>query len=101
MLRQEPHTVSLEALLDEMNEHTITIEGWAMPDPRNLQLADRGILDQLFTSDLQAVMIDILASPAVIDIIARTPPGQQVSINEIFNAIPPEQLSRIQRYIAQ
>jgi len=31
-----------------------------MPDPRNLQLEDRGIVDQLFTPDLQAAMLEIL-----------------------------------------
>ncbi len=37
-----------------------TIEKWAMPDPRNLQLADRGLLEQLFTPNLQAVIGEVI-----------------------------------------
>ena len=99
MLRDNPHTVSLEAILDEMNEHTITIEGWAMPDPRNLQLADRGILDELFTSDLQTVMINILTSPAGVDIMSRAVTGQQINVSEILSAATPQQIGRIQEIL--
>ena len=34
----------------------LTIESWAMPDPRNLQLADRGILDALFNDRFRAAL---------------------------------------------
>ncbi len=40
---------------------TYTIEKWAMPDPRNLQFADRGLLKALFTSDFQAELGRALA----------------------------------------
>ena len=40
---------------------THTIEKWSMPDPRNLQLADRGILELLFQGEVQAE----LSNPAL------------------------------------
>ena len=39
---------------------TYTINEWSMPDPRNLQLADRGILAALFDEDFNAVLGDAL-----------------------------------------
>ena len=48
----DPTTVTLDQIFAKENIHTIEIDGWAMPDPRNLQLIDRGITSQLLTSDL-------------------------------------------------
>ena len=42
----------LSATLDQPLE----IKKWAMPDPRNLQLADRGILEALFDEDFQEAL---------------------------------------------
>ena len=70
-----------------------------MPDPRNLQLVDRGIVNQLFTPDLATEFSNILTSPQVIDVVAKALAGQQVNINEILNAATPQQLRRIQNIL--
>ena len=44
--------------LDATNSYRI--ENWIMPDPRNLQLNDRGIFEALFTADVKAKVVDIL-----------------------------------------
>ena len=80
----DPETLTLNDIFDEVNQHALTIDGWAMPDPRNLQLADRGIVDALFTDDLRGVMAGILSA---------VPPGQ--NINQILSAITPQQSRRI------
>ena len=37
----DPTTITLEEVLSATREYRI--DGWAMPDPRNLQMVDRGI----------------------------------------------------------
>ena len=97
----DPTTVTLADIFNPANLHKIRIDGWAMPDPRNLQLADRGILDRLFTPDLATEFSNILTSPQVLDIVARAFAGQQVNINEILNAATPKQLRRIQNILVR
>lgn len=41
-----------------------TINSWTMPDPRNLQLQDRGIFEDLFTADIRAKLAPIALSVA-------------------------------------
>ncbi|MXV73520.1 hypothetical protein F4Z99_04485 [Candidatus Poribacteria bacterium] len=70
-----------------------------MPDPRNLQLADRGIVKQLFTDNLITEFSQILASPQVLNIAAKALAGQQVNINEVLNVATPKQLNKIRRIL--
>ncbi len=89
----DPTTITLAEVLSATTEYTI--EGWAMPDPRNLQLADRGIVDALFTPDLSRAVAEILASPEVISIVQKVLAGQPVGINEFLGAATPRQQNKI------
>ena len=95
----DPTTVTLADIFNPANLHKIRIDGWAMPDPRNLQLADRGILEKLFTPALATEFQNILTSPQVIDIAVRALAGEQVNINEILSVATPKQLRRIQNIL--
>ena len=53
----DPTTITLEEVLDRENRHKYTITKWAMPDPRNLQMVDRGIIDALITTDLAQCIV--------------------------------------------
>ena len=55
----DPTTVTLDDVFAEDNIHQIEIDGWSMPDPRNLQLIDRGIMSQLLTPDLLEVFSEV------------------------------------------
>ncbi len=72
------------------------IENWSMPDPRNLQLAQRGIIDALFTPDLQAAMAALLASPEVRPLIEAAYAGQPIEGTAIANAIPRKEITKLQ-----
>ena len=74
------NTVSMSQVLQATNDYTI--EGWAMPDPRNLQLADRGIINAIFTADFKAALISAMAGP-----ISKAVSGQQPTANDIVNAL--------------
>ena len=82
--------------LDPTKEYPI--KSWAMPDPRNLQLFDRGILGEngLFTPDLKAGIAAILKSPQVAPIIDKYQAGEAVDGNEFLNAITQEQWNSLQ-----
>ena len=95
----DPLTVSLAEVLSATRDYTI--EGWAMPDPKNLQLVDRGIVDALFTLDLNRVITDILTSPRVDNIIRKALAGQQVGIGEFLSAATPRQQNRITSILAR
>ena len=95
----DPTTVSLAEVLGATKEYTI--DGWAMPDPRNLQIVDRGIIDALFTPDLSRVITDILTSPRVSNIIQKALSGQRVNINDFLSAATPKQQNRIQSILAR
>ena len=72
------------------------IENWSMPDPRNLQLAQRGIIDALFTPDLQAALFALLASPEVRPLIEAAYAGQPIGAAAIANAIPRKEITKLQ-----
>ena len=74
------NTVSMSQVLEATKGYTI--EGWAMPDPRNLQLADRGIINAIFTADFKAALISAMAGP-----ISKAVSGQQPTANDIVNAL--------------
>ena len=38
----------------------IMVSQWAMPDPRNLQIEDRGIIERLITPEVQAIIAEVL-----------------------------------------
>ena len=78
---------------------THTITGWAMPDPRNLQLRDRGIFNALFNDAFRAEIGKVVASPDVIALGLKAAGGEEVSGNEILKAIPPQQLMNLQRLL--
>ncbi|MCY3741274.1 MAG: Ig-like domain-containing protein [Candidatus Poribacteria bacterium] len=97
----DPTTVTLADVFDPANLHKIRIDGWAMPDPRNLQLTDRGILGDLFTPNLGAEFSQILTSPQVLDVVSRALAGQQVNINDILNVATPKQLNKIRKILVR
>ena len=94
----DPTTVTLADVFNPANLHKIRIEKWSMPDPRNLQLADRGIVDALFTPNLEAEVSNILRSPQVLGIAAGVITGQS-SLNELLDAVPGRQLRKIRRIL--
>ena len=95
----DPTTVTLEAFLNAT--HTYRIEGWAMPDPRNLQLTDRGIVDALFDDDVRTAIGSIVASPQGSAILAKLIGNQRISVNEILGAMTPRQVNRIRNLIVR
>ena len=60
-----------------------------MPDPRNLQFIDRGIIGALFTDDLRNEFFNLLAVPEVASALLERNIGQALS------AIPQRQVKRI------
>ena len=42
-----------------------------MPDPRNLQIVDRGIIPALFTPDLNRAITNVLTSPRAVNVIQK------------------------------
>ena len=70
-----------------------------MPDPRNLQLADRGIIDAIFTADVRAEMIGILGSPQAAPIISKFLNRQQVTLTDVLSIITPKQQRRLQNLL--
>ena len=95
MMRQIGDQVIWETMIDDIqpgkayhyyykvvlaNPVTITLPGqapimisqWAMPDPRNLQVEDRGIIERLITPEIQA-MIGHILNPAINAIAADQP----------------------------
>ena len=79
----------------------LPVKEWAMPDPRNLQLADRGIIDALFTSDIRTALLSILGSPQAAPLLQKAIAasqgiGPQPGINDVLSAIPPKQQRRLQ-----
>ena len=59
------------------------INSWSMPDPRNLQLAQRGIFDALFTPDVVAEIIRI-AAPLIVGIQSGETTGIQVDGSDLI-----------------
>ena len=81
--------------------HSYTIKGWAMPDPRNLQMVDRGIIRELFTPDLNRAVTDILISPGAAGILQKVAVGQSIDVNEFLRVATPKQQRRIQGILAR
>jgi methionine-rich copper-binding protein CopC len=63
---------------------TYSITQWSMPDPRNLQLADRGILKALFDADFRAAL-----GSSVGPLLAS---GALPTAQELFNALGKDRL---------
>ena len=57
---------------------THTIREWSMPDPRNLQLTNRGILDALFDDNFRAAMATAVG-PVLTEALATLTSGQSFS----------------------
>ena len=95
----DPLTVSFAEVINATKAYTI--EGWAMPDPKNLQLVDRGIINALFTPDLRRVITDILTSPRAANIIQKALAGQQVGITDFLSAATRKQQNRITGILAR
>ena len=91
----DPTTVTLEQLFAPEAMKSYQIDGWAMPDPRNLQIVDRGVIDELFTPDLNPIITDILASPAAVGLIQKAIAGQPINVNEFLSLATPRQQNRI------
>ncbi len=89
----DPTTITLEEVLAATHKYTIT--KWAMPDPRNLQMVDRGIIDALITPNLARALSDLLTSPRVLNIVQRAVTGQPINIGTILNAATPKQQNEI------
>ena len=96
---EDPHTVSLAAILDDEVRTELEIGKWAMPDPRNLQLVDRGIIDAIFTPDIQVELLSVLGSPRAIPLIQKVLNGQQVSPGEVFGVMTRKQQNRLQNLL--
>ena len=60
---------------------TYEIDSWAMPDPKNLQLQDRGLFKELFTPDVVAKLAPIAISIQT----GQKPTGQQQ--RQLLNAV--------------
>ena len=94
---KDPHTMSLAAILDATIE--LPVRSWAMPDPRNLQLVDRGIIDALFTPDIRAEIIGILGSPQAAPIISKFLNRQQVTPSDVFGVMTQKQQRKLQNLL--
>ena len=45
---EDPTSITLSSIVNATLDEPLRIDRWAMPDPRNLQIADRGIIQALF-----------------------------------------------------
>ncbi|MDE0184167.1 MAG: PKD domain-containing protein [Candidatus Poribacteria bacterium] len=63
---------------------------YAMPDPRNLQLQDRGLVEALFTPELQAAIAPLL-NPVIAGILS----GQPATVDDVAAGLTPESLFEI------
>ncbi|MYK22285.1 hypothetical protein F4054_08495, partial [Candidatus Poribacteria bacterium] len=65
----------LGAIADATLDPPLKIMHWSMPDPRNLQIVERGIIERLFTPAVDAAIDSFINLPAVQKIIT----GQQLT----------------------
>ena len=101
LFQSNPNATLAEIFAEENKEkfiHKITIDGWAMPDPRNLQLLDRGIIDKLFTVDLKGEFAKILAIP---EVSAALTSGDQPDLNAVLRAISRKQMNQIRKILVR
>ena len=96
----DPNTVTLAGIMSAVKTYG-PIKGWAMPDPRNLQMVDRGIIDELFTPELNRAIADILTSPGAFSILQKAVTGQPISVSEFLGIATPKQQRRIQSILAR
>ena len=83
LLQQASRGSGVPTISDILNAtKTYTINEWSMPDPRNLQLADRGILDALFDENFKIVL-----SKAMEPLLAQVRSGTLPTGQELFNAL--------------
>ncbi len=73
---------SISEVLNATLDPPLEIKMWSMPDPRNLQLADRGILDALFDSNFQTVF-----KSAADPLLAKLLSGGSLTPQEILDAV--------------
>ena len=66
-------------------QESIELSQYAMPDPRNLQMQDRGMVEALFTPELQEAIAPLL-NPILAGIIS----GEVVTWEEMIASLPPE-----------
>ncbi len=83
----EGNLPSISDVLNATLDPPLEIRMWSMPDPRNLQLADRGILDALFDDDFRTALTNA-AGP----LLQKALSGESITSQEIFNALQKHQL---------
>ncbi len=81
----------LGAIADATLDPPLEITRWSMPDPRNLQMVERGIIDRLFTPEVDAAIDSFINLPAIQKIIT----GQQLTRED--NREIQRALNRLQR----
>ena len=92
-IAQDPE-ISLAAILNATT--TLRIEKWSMPDPRNLQLTDRGIIEKIFNDNIRNEILRILASPQGLAILSQVRGGQLPSVNDVLSVMTSKQRLRLQ-----
>ena len=90
----DPNTITFEEILSAKREYPI--DHWSMPDPRNLQITNRGIIDALFDADVRAATVSIFSSPQAASIRSKLLSGQKVEISEILGVITLRQQRTLQ-----
>ena len=73
---------SISDVLNATLDPPLEIKMWAMPDPRNLQLADRGILNALFDDDFRAALTTAVG-PLLAKMLSGESPTQQEFVNTV------------------
>ena len=81
----------LGAIADATLDPPLEITRWSMPDPRNLQIVERGIIDRLFTPEVDAAIDSFINLPAIQKIVT----GQQLTRED--NREIQRALNRLQR----
>ena len=72
-----------------------------MPDPRNLQIVDRGNIPELFTSDLNLALTNVLTSPRASNILQKALAGQSINVNEFLSIATRKQQNAILGILAR
>ena len=89
----EGNLPSISDVLNATLDPPLEIKMWSMPDPRNLQLADRGILDALFDDKFRAALTNA-AGP----LLAKVLSGESLTQREILSALGKHQ-ARLQKIL--
>ena len=75
--------ISPDGTHDEEATKTYTIDSWAMPDPRNLQFQDRGIIEALITPDVGVEIARIAANAGLLGGQGQVKPIQLRDLNKL------------------